>query len=109
MSWGVQSGKSSMPLGDMKALKPSAPAAARARSARGRRALAGTSPAHRPTSTNVLLGAAAARCLARTWAGVVVQGAELSGMSTTAVTPPAAAARVALAIPSHASRPGSFM
>ncbi len=33
----------------------------------------------------------------------------LSGMSTTVVTPPAAAERVAVAKPSHSVRPGSFM
>jgi hypothetical protein len=39
---------------------------------------------------------------------VVVGGTELSGMSISVVTPPAAAARVALAKPSHSVRPGSL-
>jgi hypothetical protein len=42
----------------------------------------------------------------------VVGGIELSGMSTMVVTPPAAAARVAVAVavakPSHSVRPGSL-
>ena len=41
-------------------------------------------------------------------ATVVVGGMQLSGMSTSVVTPPAAAARVADAKPSHSVRPGSF-
>ena len=39
---------------------------------------------------------------------VVVGGMLLSGMSTIVVTPPAAAARVAVAKPSHSVRPGSL-
>jgi hypothetical protein len=39
---------------------------------------------------------------------VVVAGMELSGMSRIVVTPPAAAARVADAKPSHSVRPGSL-
>ena len=39
---------------------------------------------------------------------VVVGGMQLSGMSTIVVTPPAAAARVAVAKPSHSVRPGSL-
>ena len=38
----------------------------------------------------------------------MVGGMQLSGMSTIVVTPPAAAARVAVANPSHSVRPGSF-
>ena len=41
-------------------------------------------------------------------ATVVVGGIEFSGMSTSVVTPPAAAARVAVAKPSHSVRPGSL-
>lgn len=52
-SSGDTCGKSSMPEGDMKALKPRAPALTIARRAAGSRAFAGTSPAHRPTSTNL--------------------------------------------------------
>ncbi len=40
---------------------------------------------------------------------MVVGGMLLSGMSTSVVTPPAAAARVAVAKPSHSVRPGSLM
>ena len=39
---------------------------------------------------------------------MVVGGTLLSGMSTIVVTPPAAAARVALAKPSQSVRPGSL-
>ncbi len=38
----------------------------------------------------------------------VVAGMELSGMSQMVVTPPTAAARVAVANPSHSVRPGSL-
>ncbi len=40
---------------------------------------------------------------------LVVAGMLLSGMSTSVVTPPAAAARVACSNPSHSARPGSLM
>ena len=39
---------------------------------------------------------------------VTVAGMLFSGMSTIVVTPPAAAAAVAVANPSHSVRPGSF-
>ena len=42
-------------------------------------------------------------------ATLVVAGMLLSGMSTSVVTPPAAAARVACSKPSHSARPGSLM
>ena len=45
---------------------------------------------------------------AQRFAVVVVGGTELSGMSMIVVTPPAAAARVADAKPSHSVRPGSL-
>ena len=50
---------------------------------------------------------AAARFCSRC-ATVVVGGMELRGMSTTAVTPPDAAARVPVQKPSQSVRPGSF-
>jgi hypothetical protein len=51
----------------------------------------------------------AADRLAASARAVVVAGMELSGMSTKVVTPPAAAALVAVAKPSHSVRPGSLM
>lgn len=50
---------------------------------------------------------AAVRFVSR-WSTVVVGGIELSGMSTTVVTPPDAAARVPVQNPSQSVRPGSF-
>lgn len=47
--------------------------------------------------------------LLRNASTVSVGGTELSGMSNTVVMPPAAAARVAHAKPSHAVRPGSLI
>ena len=41
-------------------------------------------------------------------ATVVVGGSEFNGISTMVVIPPAAAARVAVANPSHSVRPGSL-
>ena len=83
----------------MKALKPSAPPRTSERSTAASCALAGTSPAQKATLTEVVLGPAAAAALRASSAAVVVQGAELSGMSITVVTPPAAAARVAVVMP----------
>ena len=54
-----------------------------------------------PAAGGLLLDLAAPR----PWSSA---GTELSGMSTTVVTPPAAAARVAEANPSHSVRPGSL-
>jgi hypothetical protein len=51
---------------------------------------------------------AIARTFARSASASLVAGIELSGMSTIVVTPPAAAAAVAVANPSHSVRPGSF-
>ena len=45
----------------------------------------------------------------RVCATVVVAGMLFNGMSTRVVTPPAAAARVAVSNPSQAVRPGSLM
>jgi hypothetical protein len=52
--------------------------------------------------------AAASRLSSRA-ATLVVSGRQLRGMSMTVVKPPAAAARVAVAKPSHSVRPGSLM
>ena len=54
------------------------------------------------------LAAAPPRASPRAPATVVVAGTLLSGMSTIVVTPPAAAARVAVSNPSHSVRPGSL-
>ena len=53
-------------------------------------------------------GGAASRLSSRA-ATLVVSGRQFSGMSTRVVKPPAAAARVAVAKPSHSVRPGSLM
>ena len=84
-------------------MKPKTPAS---HSASSRPRLAGTAPPQKPTSTAHC--PAAASCLIRSAAGSVVGGIELSGMSSRVVTPPAAAARVAVANPSHSVRPGSL-
>jgi hypothetical protein len=84
-------------------LKPRTPSATRPASSP---ALPGTTPPQNPTST-AHCPAAAAR-LAANASRVVVGGIELSGMSTSEVTPPIAAARVAVAKPSHSVRPGSL-
>ena len=68
--------------------------------------LPGTAPPQNATSTQHF-PAAAAR-FSSSAATVVVGGTELSGMSQMVVTPPAAAARVAVANPSHSVRPGSL-
>ncbi len=84
-------------------MKPNTPAACSgARSA----VLPGIAPPHRPVSTNSWPSVAFR--LASRPSTVVVGGIEFSGMSTMVVTPPAAAARVALAKPSQSVRPGSF-
>ena len=84
-------------------MKPTTPA-----SCSGRRSatLPGTAPPQNATST--ASWPAAAACLARSAGTVTVGGMLFSGMSTIVVTPPAAAAAVAVANPSHSVRPGSF-
>ncbi len=72
-----------------------------------RPALPGTRPPVNATSTKSLPSVAAA--FASNAARVVVGGEALSGMSTSVVTPPAAAARVAVSKPSQCERPGSLM
>ena len=84
-------------------MKPKTPASCSgARSAR----LPGTAPPQKPTSTRTWPSATAR--FSSSAATVVVGGTQLSGMSTIVVTPPAAAARVAVAKPSHSVRPGSL-
>ena len=68
--------------------------------------LSGTAPPQNPVSTWTVPAAHA--CFASSARTSSVGGMEFSGMSITVVTPPAAAARVALANPSHSVRPGSF-
>jgi hypothetical protein len=99
----VSAGNSGTPLSIMKHLTPNTPASCRAPSSPS---LPGTAPPQNPTST-AHWPRAAARLTSRA-ATSSVGGSELSGMSTIVVTPPAAAARVAVAKPSHSVRPGSL-
>jgi hypothetical protein len=86
-----------------KHLKPTTPAS---QSLPSSSLLPGTTPPQNPQSTCNFLSATASFF----WnaATVVVAGIEFSGMSTIVVTPPAAAARVALSNPSQSVRPGSL-
>src|SRR6266403_4952112 len=59
-------------------------------------------------ATSVQHCSCAALRLAARFSTVVVGGIELSGMSTTVVMPPDAAARVPVQKPSHSVRPGSL-
>src|SRR5580700_2542811 len=95
-------GKSSEPEFARKHLKPSTPA-----SWSGPRLprLPGMTPPQKPTST-WHCPPAALRLMASA-SGVTVAGTLSSGMSTKVVTPPAAAALVAVAKPSHSVLPGS--
>ncbi len=99
-------GNSATPDGARNALKPNTPASCRAAISVRSRTSAPTIPPQKPTST-AIRPAAAARFTASA-ATDVVGGMAFSGMSTIVVTPPAAAARVALANPSHSVRPGSL-
>ncbi len=96
-------GNSSTPECSRKHLKPNTPS-----SCRGRRSalLPGMAPPQNPTSTNAWSSATSR--LSLRFSTVVVGGTEFSGMSMMVVTPPAAAARVAEAKPSHSVRPGSL-
>jgi hypothetical protein len=69
-------------------------------------ALPGTAPPQNATSTAHCPRAAA--ILASSASTEVVTGTEFSGMSQIVVIPPASAAAVADANPSHSVRPGSF-
>ena len=96
-------GNSGTPESSRKHLNPTTPASC---SGRSWSRLPGTAPPQNATSAATWPFAACRfTCNAST---VVVGGMELRGMSTIAVTPPATAARVALAKPSHSVRPGSL-
>src|SRR5579863_4593931 len=64
-------------------------------------------PPQNATSVQHRVALAALRLIAR-FSTVVVGGMELSGMSTTVVIPPDAAARVPVQKPSQSVRPGSL-
>lgn len=96
-------GNSSTPECSRKHLKPKTPSSCRPR--RSPR-FPGTAPPQNPTSTNAWCSATLR--FTSSAATSTVGGIELSGMSTIVVTPPAAAARVAEAKPSHSVRPGSL-
>ena len=92
-----------MPESIRKHLKPTTPASS---SGPMSAALPGTAPPQNATSTAHFPNAAVT--LARSASTDVVTGVEFSGMSQMVVIPPASAARVAVANPSHSVRPGSF-
>ncbi len=96
-------GNSGTPESSRKHLNPTTPASC---SGRSEASLPGTAPPQNATSTQHF-PAAAAR-FSSSAATDVVGGSEFSGMSQIVVTPPAAAARVAVANPSHSVRPGSL-
>jgi len=73
----------------------------------GRTWLPGMTPPQNATSVQHCVALAAPRLVAR-FSTVVVGGIELSGMSTTVVIPPDAAARVPVQKPSQSVRPGSL-
>jgi hypothetical protein len=95
--------KSSMPEWQRKAFTPRAPASSS-------RPSSPTLPGTRPpqNAQSIRPWPAATSRLRRSASRVVVTGLLLSGMSTSVVTPPAAAARVALSKPSQSVRPGSL-
>ena len=103
ISSAVTGGNSSTPDSTRKHLNPNTPSAT---SGSRSSSLPGTRPPQKPTSTQTAPRAAAR--FASSAATEVVGGMLLSGMSTMVVTPPAAAARVAVANPSHSVRPGSL-
>ncbi len=95
---------SSTPLGERKHLKPNTPAS---HSFLRCPIFVSSTPPQKPSCTCALCKA---HCFLRSRASQVnVGGFELSGMSSTVVTPPAAAAWVAHSKPSHSVRPGSLM
>ena len=97
-----QAGNSGHPLSHRNALRPTTPL-----SNSGPRACAfsGTSPPQRAKSTSDAFSASSR--FATTASARIVGGSESMGMSTTVVTPPAAAARLPVAHPSQSSRPGA--
>ena len=102
--------KSSIPEGDMKALNPIAPASTMPNSSAWLEPSApefsGTRPPQNPTSTKIL--SFATRIFSLRMAAVVAAGLEFRGMSSSVVTPPAAAALVAVSKPSQSALPGSL-
>ena len=96
--------KPSMPGLIRKHLKPATPASA---SAPGVRRFCPVNPPHGAQSTQHWPPAATR--LASSAATVVVSGRQFRGISISVVYPPAAAARVAVAKPSHSVLPGSLM
>ena len=102
-SSGVSGGNSSTPECSRKPLKPNTPSSCSERIS-GR--FPGTAPAQKPTSTKAFRSAKS--CLYSRAGEFTVEGTEFRGMSRMVVTPPAAAALVALAKPSHSVRPGSL-
>src|SRR3546814_6916725 len=90
-----------MPEGERNDLNPTTPAPS---SAASDSRFSGTAPPQKPTST-ASCPAAAARLAARASA-VVVTGMLLCGMSSTVVTPDAAAAAVPVGNPSNSVGPG---
>src|ERR1700689_4090285 len=102
-SVGSSGGNSGTPESIRKHLNPITPAWCRGSSASW---FPGTAPPQNATSTQHF-PAAAAR-LSASAATDTVGGSEFSGMSPPVVTPPAAAARVAVTNPSHSARPGSL-
>jgi hypothetical protein len=92
-----------MPLLDMKAFRPMAPASRRPASLSR---LPGTSPPQSAKSTHDCCSASSR--LARNAAASSTGGSELSGMSKKQVPPPAASASEPWASPSHSVRPGSL-
>ena len=95
-----------MPDGDINVFKPTTPRSMSSSSTVSLCAFWGTSPPQKATSTCSLPLDAA--ILPSNVAASQMVGYEFSGMSTTVVTPPAAAALVPVSKPSHSSRPGSF-
>ena len=94
---------SGTPESTRKHLKPTTPSSSIAANCD---ALPGTAPPQSATSTRHF--SRMAKTFACSASTVVTGGIEFSGMSTIVVTPPAAAARVAVSKPSHFVRPGSF-
>ena len=96
-------GNSAIPESIRKHLNPTTPASSSGPIAA---AFPGTAPPQNATSTAHCPAAAAA--FSRSASTETVTGTEFSGMSQIVVTPPASAARVADANPSHSVRPGSL-
>jgi hypothetical protein len=92
------------PLATIKILNPNTPAF---QSAGSSSEFPGTTPPQNPASTQSFPAAAAS--FSRNAAAEVVAGMLFRGISINVVTPPAAAARVAVENPSQSARPGSLI